>query len=589
MGEENNEENQNIEFLNVTGRGRLHSWVGVGNNNPSEVPTSDNPIEIPTNGKKSISENVNKKRPRIKTHAKSMIQVRRNYATRTEPEPENEVTEVIEDIEATEEEERSPKSKKKKRENKGEKHNLRPEDVEVDKWTIEAYLSYTCLESSADDKNIKEIIKCMEIEEIYLKKYQKTKKNIVDYLTSFSQEDKEQILSGAIEFINDEGLPANFMTQKSESQIINLIVALRNMMPNWCTGCKDWYSVKRGDKPKLRCMLCNVGRHECDKNNESHIGDGIVWICPECIDINISEGFFEKAKAQSKEMIVNRDNKRKKDEIKVAAEIHREEVTVGKLNSEMRAKLNAKRNNKPKRDEEQGKKEVVIVVEEGIPIEETTEAPSNEASREKDIMDVRTTNMKSQKTCIYWLKGRCKFEAKCWYQHPKRCENQHKFGECFNDECKELHLTMCRDMYERGICEKGRYCNYAHQLYVKTKIHDNQKKEQQIKYNERLDNGSRNNPRVDYRGGRNNSRMDHNNRVRKHSNYQRHENFKREDCEDFMRTERMNLENNFPRHDNARSQTNRDFLRSERMKWEDMRTPMFRYAAEILAEKMMHM
>ena len=34
---------------------------------------------------------------------------------------------------------------------------------------------------------------------------------------------------------------------------------------------------------------------------------------------------------------------------------------------------------------------------------------------------------------------------------------------------------------------------------------------------------------------------------------------------------------------------NGDFLQTERMKWDDMRTPMLWYAAEILAEKMMRM
>ena len=261
--------------------------------------------------------------------------------------------------------------------------------------------------------HIKEIIKCMDIEEMYQKKYQKTRKNIVDYLTAFSQEEKEQIISGVIEYINDEGLPANWKTQKSESQIVNMILALRNRMPNWCTGCKDWYSVERGDKPKLRCMMCNVGRHECDNNSESHIGVGIVWICPECTNINIREGLFEKAKDQTKEIIVNRGNKRRRDEITVAAEIHTEVVNESRLNSATRAKLNAERNKKPNRDKEQGEEEI-IVIEEGINIEETSEAPSNKYSNH-----TVATKIKSQKTCIYWKKGICKFEERCWYLHPK--------------------------------------------------------------------------------------------------------------------------------------------------------------------------
>ena len=58
-------------------------------------------------------------------------------------------------------------------------------------------------------------------------------------------------------------------------------------------------------------------------------------------------------------------------------------------------------------------------------------------------------------------------------------------------------------------------------------MHDNQKKEQQIQNTERLDNIGRSNYRVDYMGGRNNNRVDRNNQVRKPSNYQRHDNFKR--------------------------------------------------------------
>ena len=184
------------------------------------------------------------------------------------------------------------------------------------------------------------------------------------------------------------------------------------------------------------------------KNNESPIGIGIVWMCPECIDINIREGLFEKAKDQTKEIIVNRDNKRKRDEIIVAAEIHTE--VNEKLNSAMRAKLNAERNKKLNRDKDQGE-EVIVVLEEGINIEET-----NKAQNKKHPNNTRTNNMKSQKICIYWQRGRCKFEERCWYLHPKKCEDILKFGECYNLECKHIHPKMCINMNERGFCDKGR-------------------------------------------------------------------------------------------------------------------------------------
>ena len=576
----------------MAGRERFYSCVianepsGQESDSVVENELEDVEIQVAVN---QSPKSASKKRPRKKTHAKTMIQVRRNYTNtnkkRKDPEPENDLTEVFENLEE-DEEDRSPKPKKKKRDTKGEKPNNNlssmpknptPDDPEEDKWTIEAYVSYTEMESSTNNKEIKEIIKCMDMEEMYQKKYHKTKKNIVDYLKAFNQEEKEQIISEVIEYINDEGLPANWKIQKSESQIANIIVALRNRMPNWCTGCNDWYSIKKEDKPRLNCMMCNVGRHECDKNNESTIGTGIVWMCPECIDINIREGLFEKAKDQTKEIIVNKDNKRKRDEIIVAAEIHTE-VSKSKLNNAMRARLNSERNKNLNRDKEQGENEVIVVLEEETNRSQNKKHPTNTNT------NTRTNNMKSQKTCIYWKKGRCKFEERCWYLHPKKCEDILKFGECSNLECKQIHPKMCINMNERGFCHKGKYCNYEHQLYVKTKTHGTQNK-QYIQNNERHEHiGSRKQHRVDYMGERNN-----NNLVRKPTNYQRHNNYKREYREDFMQPERVNWENNYPRHNNQRKENNENFLRSERIKWEDMKTPMFRYAAEILAEKMMHM
>ena len=147
-------------------------------------------------------------------------------------------------------------------------------------------------------------------------------------------------------------------------------------------------------------------------------------------------------------------------------------MNESQLNSAMRAKLNAERNKKLNRDKEQREIEVIVVLEEGINIEEI-----NKDQYKKYPINTRATNLKSQKTCIYWQKGRCKFEERCWYNHPKKCEDTLKFGECFNLECKQIHPKMCINMNERGFCNKGRYCNYEHQLYVKTKTHETQNKQ----------------------------------------------------------------------------------------------------------------
>ncbi|CAL4250670.1 unnamed protein product, partial [Meganyctiphanes norvegica] len=180
---------------------------------------------------------------------------------RKESEPTVDVTEeyvsleeVVEEVDEEEEEDRSPKPKKKKKDSNNtsvikakspKQTKPRLEDEEVDKWTIEAYLSYTELESSVENKDIKEIIKCIDIEEMEKKKCQKTRKNIEDYLTTFRQEEKEKIIYETIEYINEEGQPENLKRKTYEGQIMGLIVALRNLMPKWCTGCEDWYCVKK--------------------------------------------------------------------------------------------------------------------------------------------------------------------------------------------------------------------------------------------------------------------------------------------------------------------------------------------------------
>ena len=411
------------------------------------------------------------------------------------------------------------------------------------------------------------------------KKCQKSRKNIEDYLTTFRQEEKEKIIYETFEYINEEGQPENLKRKTYEGQIMGLIVALRNLMPKWCTGCKDWYCVKKGDKPKLRCIMCNIGRHECDKNNESITGSGIIWICPECFEINMREGIIEKAKDQTIEVIVSRDNKRKRDEITVEAQVHTEEINASKLNkvnSAMRAQINAERNNKPNRNQDQTNNVEVIDLDEGIHIEDISDAPSR-----KDTSNINTIHRKPQKPCRFWQKGRCRFEDKCWYLHQEKCDEILTYGECHKSECRLLHPDMCRSMKEKGICDNGKYCYYAHQLYVKTRIHDSQRNEMQRQNFERMGNIGRgnNNQRVEYK---------FNQHIRPY-NYQRSDNNRRENYEDSVRPERRSWDNNYQMNNKFRRENNGDFLRPENMKWEDMRTPMFRYAAEILAEKMMYL
>ena len=186
----NREENQNIEILDkgnediqkiqssttesnplfkgiVTARGRMHSWVGVGN---------DKPIEIPTNGKKSSSEKeeISKpkgtkrkaERPATKTcqkvFTKSLIQVRVNYLSKNSRDKEDESVKRNE--------ESSPVKKKMKNDNKTSKKKEN-DDRKIEKESIGLNLPE---KPKKTEDNIKRK-KCIDCNETYCE--EQTSKN----------------------------------------------------------------------------------------------------------------------------------------------------------------------------------------------------------------------------------------------------------------------------------------------------------------------------------------------------------------------------------------------------------------------------
>ena len=184
MGDNSNrEENQDIEILDkenedkqkkqsttdsnplfkgvVSARGRLHSWVGVGN---------DKPIEIPTNEKKSSSEKEeeisepkrNKRkaeRPATKTcqkvfkKSKSLIQVRVDYLSKDSRDKE--------DKSVKRNEESSPEKKKMKNDNKTSKKKEN-DDKKIEKESKGLYLPEKPPKKTEDNTKRKVCIDCNE-------------------------------------------------------------------------------------------------------------------------------------------------------------------------------------------------------------------------------------------------------------------------------------------------------------------------------------------------------------------------------------------------------------------------------------------
>ena len=188
MEDNSNKENQDIEILEkgnedeqkkqscttdsnplfkgiVTARGRFNSWVGVGN---------DEPIEIPTNGKKSSAEKESEKeegsqpkrnnkrkaeRPATKTCKKvftkpeSLIQVRINYLSKINRDKEGDSVKRNE--------ESSPVKKKMKNDIKTSK-KIENDDKKIGKESIGSYIPEKLPKTTEDNTKRKVCIDCSE-------------------------------------------------------------------------------------------------------------------------------------------------------------------------------------------------------------------------------------------------------------------------------------------------------------------------------------------------------------------------------------------------------------------------------------------
>ena len=628
MGDDNNrEENQNIEFLNVTGRGRLHSWVGVGNikpiekptngeksvsengvgnDKPTEIPTNektsvsesgignDKPIEITINGKKPISESANKKRPRIKTHAKSMthaktksmIQVRQNYMKRTEPESENEVTDVFEDIEETEDDkDRSPKSKK--RDTINEKHikatrankinndssdrspkakKQRKEDIEELYWSIEAVSALKEIESLAENSETIDLIKCFDAESAETNCFSKTKENIRECTRTWNE--KELKMRNAIKFIENDDKTDNLDSIKFEELITCLIITINNRMPKKCNDCNELYIVHIHTQPILRCMICNVGMHDCKNKDNKEIVSGILWMCPCCSSIGIENKVFDNAKMQVISKIISRKNTERKrankrrriqdefNDIVVEAEIHVRDQNAYENSQDRRnmgkskSKANEVKVTHEKKDKEQSN------YEERKQIENNNEEPKR----------------KMDKVCTYWARGICKFHTNCHYAHPVLCTVIMEKGTCQKgDNCEFFHPNICRDMKQTGHCHRGERCYFTHFKEAQSRpMYNMNRNQRDHSFQQNGNNHQNHNQQWNTNTGHNNgydaSRNNHQNHNQQWNQNTGHNNGY--DAYNQMQGHHM------------------DFYMNQNQNWKAMNKPIMERAAEILAEKM---
>ena len=482
---------------------------------------------------KKVAMNTNKKG--------SMIKARHNYvenSNKTIANSSNDDNDEETDNDQIEDDasDKSPKAKKQ-----------RTREIEGLYWSIEAVAALKELESLAENSEIIDLIKCFDTDSVETNCFNKTKENIRECTRTWSE--KEIKMRNAIKFIENDGKTDHLDSIKFEELITCLIITINNRMPKKCNECNELYKVNIHTQPILRCMICNIGMHDCKSIDKNEMVSGILWMCHCCSSIGTENKVFDNVKMQiiskiisGKNTVRKRVNKRKRiqdnfnDIVVVEAEIHVRDQNASENRQDRRnigkSKANEGKVIHEKKEAEQNKNKY----EERQPRENNNEEPKRKMDR----------------VCTYWARGICKFDSNCHYAHPVICPVIMEKGTCQGgDNCKQLfHPKMCRDMNQTGQCQRGQRCYFTHFKEAQSRPMYNRRSNQRD-HNPLQQNGNPNNYQNYNQQWNNNSGNNNGN-----------------DAYNQMQGHHM------------------DFYMNQNQNWKAMNKPIMERAAEILAEKM---
>ena len=473
----------------------------------------------------------------------SMIKARHNYveiSNITKANSPNDNNDDARDNDKIEDDARdkSPKAKKQRKE------------IEGLFWSIEAVAALKELESIAENPEIIDLIKCFDIDSVETNCFDKTRENIRECTRTWSE--KEIKMRNAIQFIENDGKTDHLDSIKFEELITCLIITINNRMPKKCNECNELYKVNIHTQPILRCMICNIGMHDCKSIDKNEMVSGILWMCHCCSSIGTENKIFENVKMQIFTKIISenntdrkRVNKRKRIQenfneiVVVEAEIHVRNQSVNRQDNSNIGKLKANEAKVTQEKNEKNEKE-----QNNYERRQPRGYNNNNNEEPKNKMD---------KVCTFWAKGICRFGSKCHYAHPEICSVIMEKGTCQGgDNCGLFHPKMCRDMKQTGHCHRGQRCYFTHLNKAKSRP----------MYNMR------------------NNQRDHNsfqqNRNPSWNNYQNHE----------QQWNYNSGNNNGYDAYNQMQGHHMDFYTNQNQNWKAMNKPIMERAAEILAEKM---
>merc|ERR1712121_508538 len=90
----------------------------------------------------------------------------------------------------------------------------------------------------------------------------------------------------AINFVRCGGIEKKLENESVELLSEILYTEILSRMSSFCNQCEDYYFVEKGEaEPKIRCIRCKVGRHDCDTkiiDNKILNEAGMYWFYDEC-------------------------------------------------------------------------------------------------------------------------------------------------------------------------------------------------------------------------------------------------------------------------------------------------------------------
>ena len=380
---------ENEEDLHVSDD---RSVIYVNENDERSYVSDERSVAMVNKNEERPKVTTKQKRPVYKTQIKlshantnkgeSMIKARHDYTKKNKKVS----------FDKTEEEcSRSPKSKKRKR---------MDDKVEIEEeiWTLEATIALKQLESITENMETVELLSCFDVDSMEKKCYGKTRENIRILIQTWNE--KENILIKSIEYINDGGNLEKIRTLKIEELVSCLIISVCNRMPKMCNECNEWYRLENGNKPLLRCIMCNVGMHDCRQMDRNSLISGLVWMCPECSSVE------------------NEDNVIKNIQMKKITEMSQYSTERKPVETRKDNVVKEKRRNERKREENEINKIEVTVEMLDLHTEKDTAAIKNIQIKEKTEQNIEQI----PKVCSYWVRGQCKFGTNCRYAHPVICK-----------------------------------------------------------------------------------------------------------------------------------------------------------------------